>query len=153
MTNARRMVDLFEQMRERRPGPAFATLKQLGLSFSHLQAMRLLAHGGLLAMKELAEQLQMTPPSVTALTRRLVHAGLVQRTTHAEDSRVVLLSLTDTGREFHERLSQEHIERIASLLKGLSEQEQRQFLDLLERAVAAMRSRPEGAETPDREDA
>ena len=138
LTNAQRMVRLFEQMRDTRPGAAFEQLKQLNLSISHLRVMRLLSHSEVLSMKDIAEQLQLTPPSVTALSRRLTQTGLVQRTAHAEDSRVVLLSLTDTGRTFHERLTQEHIERMARLLQGLNEQEQQQFLDLLERAVHAV---------------
>jgi phage-related tail fiber protein len=35
-TNAKRMVSLFEQMRHARSSPAFALLKQLNLSFSHM---------------------------------------------------------------------------------------------------------------------
>ena len=139
LSNARRMVQLFEQMRETRPGPAFERLKQLNLSFSHLRMMRLLMPDQMLPMKELADQLGLTPPSVTALTRRLAQAGLVRRIAHAEDSRVALLSLTPAGRALHEQLSQEHVERMARLLQGLSEQEQQQFLDLLDRAVRALR--------------
>jgi len=140
MTNARRMIHLFEQMRETRPGGAFEQLKQLNLSFSHLRAMRLLAPDRVLSMKDLAEELQLTPPSVTALVRRLAQAGMVHRSAHAEDSRIALLSLTEAGRAFHERLVQEHMEGMAHLLRGLSEQEQAQFLELLERAVHAMRA-------------
>ena len=141
--NARRMLQLFEQMRETRPGPGCAHLKQLNLSFSHLRALHMLAPDQVLSMKDLAEQLQLAPPSVTALTRRLVQTGLVERTTHAEDSRVSLLSLTDRGRRLHDQLSEEHIERMARLLQGLAEHEQDQFLDLLERAVHAMAAEPE----------
>ena len=140
LTNARRMIQLFEQMRDTRPGGAFEQLKQLNLSFSHLRAMRLLAPDRVLSMKDLAEELQLTPPSVTALVRRLAQTGMVRRTVHEEDSRIALLSLTEAGRALHERLAQEHVERMAHLLQGLSEQEQAQFLDLLERAVQAMRA-------------
>lgn len=148
LTNAKRMVRLFEQMRDTRPGAAFEQLKQLNLSISHLRVMRLLSHGEVLSMKDIAEQLQLTPPSVTALSRRLTQTGLVHRTAHAEDSRVVLLSLTDAGRIFHEQLTQEHTDRMARLLQGLSEQEQQQFLDLLDRAVHAMWA---NAQSPDSE--
>ena len=142
------MVRLFEQMRDTRPGAAFEQLKQLNLSMSHLRVMRLLSSHHVLSMKDIAEQLQLAPPSVTALSRRLTQTGLIQRTAHAEDSRVALLSLTDLGRTFHEQLTQEHIERMARLLQGLSEQEQQQFLDLLERAVHAMWA---NAQSPDPE--
>ena len=143
LKNAQRMMHLFAQMRDTRPGPAFAQLKRLNLSFSHLRAMQLLMPDRVLPMKELAEQLQLTPPSVTALTRRLVQTGLVQRTTHAEDSRVVLLSLTESGRALHEQLTQEQVARMACLLGGLMPQEQEQFLDLLERGVQAIHTQRE----------
>lgn len=138
LTNARRMLQLFEQMRETRPGPGLVQLKELNLSFSHMRALRLLAPDRVLSMKDLAEELQLTPPSVTALTRRMVQTGLVQRSAHTEDSRVMLLSLTEAGQRLHEQLTQENVERMAQLLQGLTEQEQTQFLDLLERAINAM---------------
>lgn len=138
--NARRMLQLFARMRAGHPGPAFLELKQLNLSFTHLRAMQLLAPDLELPMKDLAEQMQLTPPSVTALTRRLVQTELVHRTTHADDSRVVLLSLTDKGRTLHEQIGQEHTERMVQLLQGLTDAEQQQFLDLLERAVSALQT-------------
>ena len=137
-TNAKRMVSLFEQMRHARSSPAFALLKQLNLSFSHMAALRLLAPDRVLTMKEIAERLQITPPSVTVLVRRLEQTRLVQRTPHRSDSRVTLLSLTEQGRQFHEQFASEHVENMVHLLKGLSASEQEQFLDLLERAVKGM---------------
>src|SRR2546428_188563 len=92
--NAHRLLHLFEQVREKRPGSAFFRMNELNLSFSHVHALHLLAPNRTLAMKDLAEQLSLTPPSVTALTRRLVQTGLVQRQADADDSRVTLLSLT-----------------------------------------------------------
>lgn len=138
--NAQRMLQLFAQMRHLRPGPAMEALKRLNLSLSHMRALQILMPDRALPLKELAEQLHMTPPSVTALTRRLVQTGLAQRTPHPEDSRIVLLSLTDAGRALYEQVTQEHIQRMARLLQGLSAAEQQQFLDLLERAVQALRA-------------
>lgn len=138
--NAERMARLFEQMRHLGPKAAFAQLKELNLSFSHLRALQLLAPDHLRSMKDLAEQLELTPPSVTAVARRLEQTGFVQRTPHPEDSRVVLLSLTPAGQTFQRRLSEERVAQMAYLLQGLTEAEQQQFLDLLERAVRTMRN-------------
>ncbi|NTU80056.1 MAG: MarR family transcriptional regulator, partial [Chloroflexales bacterium] len=54
---------------------------------------------------------------------------------HAEDSRVVLLALTAAGRDLHHALYEEQIQRMGLLLARLSPDEQRTFLDLLERAT------------------
>lgn len=141
--NAQRMIKLLSAMRHKRLGPGSTQIKELNLSFSHMRALGMLWPDHVLPMKELAEQMQMTPPSVTALTRRLAQTGLVQLKRHAEDRRVTLLSLTPTGHALHQQLHEESVAQMALLLQGLSEQEQQQFLDLLERAVQAMQSEGE----------
>jgi DNA-binding MarR family transcriptional regulator len=139
-TNAHRLLQLFELMRSNRPGPAFARLNQLNLSFSHVRALHLLAPDRTLAMKDLAEQLHLSPPSVTALTRRLEQTGMVHRKACAEDCRVVLLSLTDEGQTLLRQLYQDHLQRMEQLLQALTAEEQELFLTLLERAVQTMRA-------------
>ncbi len=143
-TNAHRLLGLFELMRESRPSPAIARMQALNVSFAHVRAMHMLAPDRTLAMKDLAEQLQLTPPSVTALTRRLVQTGLVRREPHPEDSRVSLLSLTAEGQALLQELYQSHLERMRRLLQGLTMEEQQLFLDLLERAVYALQSDEQG---------
>ena len=143
-TNAHRLLGLFELMRESRPSPAIARMHALNVSFAHVRAMHMLAPDRTLAMKDLAEHLQLTPPSVTALTRRLVQTGLVRREPHPEDSRVSLLSLTDEGQALLQELYQSHLERMRRLLQGLTTEEQQLFLDLLERAVYALQSDEQG---------
>ncbi|GAC1353453.1 MAG: MarR family transcriptional regulator [Herpetosiphon sp.] len=144
-TNALRFFRLLGQLRDKRSSPAFRQLSELGLSFSHMRAMQLLQSDRCLAMKDLAEQLELTPPSVTALVRRLVLTGLVHRGSHVEDNRVVVLSLTDQGRSLLRQLSDDHVRRLHTLLKGLSVEEQQVFLDLLERAVGGLGDEGAGA--------
>jgi DNA-binding MarR family transcriptional regulator len=139
-SNAHRLLQLFEQMRDKRHSSAFLRLNELNLSFTHLRALHLLATNGTLAMKDLAECLRLTPPSVTALTRRLVQTRLVDRQPHAVDSRVALLSPTEEGRALLKDIYHEQLGQMERLLQGLTPEEQRLFLDLLERAVQAMRA-------------
>lgn len=135
--NARRLLQLLERLRPQLLGPAFRRLSELQLSPSHLRLLRILQAASPLAMKDLADQLGLTPPSVTALTRRLVTTGLVARRHHETDSRVVLLELTPAGHTLHAELTAEQLEQMDRLLAGLSGEEQSQLLDLLERAIRA----------------
>jgi DNA-binding MarR family transcriptional regulator len=48
-------------------------------------------------MGEIAEQLQMNPPTLTKLVDRMVGKSLVQRAADPEDSRRVLVYATDSG--------------------------------------------------------
>lgn len=140
--NAHRLLLLFELMRDKRPGSAYMRVNELNLSLSHLRTLHMLATTPTLAMKDLAERLCLTPPSVTALTRRLVQTGLVRREADAGDSRVVLLSLTGEGRMLLRELYQDQIARMERLLQALSAEEQELFLQLLERAVQALTTSP-----------
>lgn len=134
--NAERLLRLFERLRPQLIGPAFRRLHDLELSPSHIRMLRILHGGQSMPMKELADQLCIKPPSVTALTRRLVETGLVGRLHHAGDSRIVLVTLTEEGRSLHQQLYQEQLASMKRLLGRLSPEEQRTFLDLLERATA-----------------
>lgn len=137
--NSYRLLSLFEHLRHHHRSPVFAELHALNLSPSHMRLLGLLACKQAMAMKDLADHLQLTPPSVTALTRRLVQTGLVQRETHADDSRVALVSLTTAGYDLHRRLFEEQLQRMEQLLSGLSPEEQELFLNLLERATGPLR--------------
>ncbi len=139
-TNARRLLRLFDAMRGYRPGTTFTQFNHFNLSFSHLRLLQLLAPNHSLPMKDLAEEMRITPPSVTTLTRRLVETGLVERRSHAEDSRIVLLSLTDAGRALMRKLYENHLSNMERLLQGLSMEDQELFLDLLERAVQTLQT-------------
>lgn len=139
--NAYRLLHLFERLRPQLTGPAFQRLSDLQLSLSHLRMLRLLQREGTLAMKDLAERLGISPPSVTALTRRLVATGLVTRRHHDTDNRVVLLELTPAGHALHAQLMEEQLAHMERLLAGLHPDEQERLLDLLERAIRAGEAR------------
>lgn len=136
--NARRLLGLFERMRAAKAGSVIWRMHALNLSLSHIRALHLLATVPQLPMKELAEKLGFTPPSVTALTRRLVATGMVQRQPNAHDSRVVLLSITEAGRALIQEIYHEQLNGMERMLDGLTLDEQQQFLTLLERAVSTL---------------
>lgn len=133
--NPHRLLELLERLRPLLLGSTFRRLHELQLSASHHRVLRLLVQVSPLAMKELAEQLSLTPPSITNLTRRLVETGLVVRRAHAEDSRVALLDLTDAGHALYAELAADQLTSMGRLLSALSPEEQQTFLDLFERAV------------------
>lgn len=135
--HAEHLASLFERVRSLYLSPAFAELMHLDLSFSHMKALRHIACHGAVPMKELADTLCMTPPSVTAMVRRLEQIGLLERVRSTSDNRVWLLHLTDQGRALIETLRWQRITLMQQLIDTLSPAEQHTLLDLLERAVTA----------------
>ncbi len=81
------------------------TLRPLGVTFARYEVLMLLlfSRRGSLPMKAIGSRLQVHPTSVTNAVDRLEDAGLVARTTHPEDRRATLVSLTAAGRELAER--------------------------------------------------
>lgn len=71
--------------------------------------------------------------STTKHTERLVKIGLVERQRLERDGRVVLLSLTDAGRELVERELPRRLESERQMLDGLSDDELDVLTELLQR--------------------
>lgn len=76
-------------------------LKPMGISFARFEMLRLLSFSqdGRMAMSRARDLLQVHPASVTNIVDRLELDGLVQRTSHPDDGRAVLVAITDTGSE------------------------------------------------------
>ena len=70
---------------------------QVGLT--ELRALGRIMVAGSLSPKQLAEALDLTTGTVTALLDRLERAGLVARTPHPRDRRMLQISLTPLGRD------------------------------------------------------
>lgn len=78
-----------------------ASLRPHQLTFARYEILRLLSftRAGALPMTRLGSLLQVHPTSVTSAVDRLVKQGFVRRDRHPDDGRVVLATITDTGRE------------------------------------------------------
>jgi DNA-binding MarR family transcriptional regulator len=131
------LVALFDRIGALSRSPAFARVIQLDLGISHVKALRHIHEAGSITMKDLAERLGVTPPSLTAVSRRLERTGLIERVRHDEDSRIRILRLTAEGIELGMALRSQRSELMEQLLATLTDHEQQTLLDLLGRAVAA----------------
>jgi DNA-binding MarR family transcriptional regulator len=89
-----------------------------------------------LTMRELARRIGCDPSNVTGITDRLEARGLVTRHVDAADRRIKRLVLTPVGAKLREQLQFELLNRPAPIT-GLTEQEQEQLRDLLQRALAS----------------
>jgi DNA-binding MarR family transcriptional regulator len=82
-----------------------AELRPLGLTFARYEVLRLLSFtsAGSMPMTRLGSLLQVHPTSVTSAVDRLERQGYVERLRRDDDRRVVLASITDTGRAVVEK--------------------------------------------------
>ena len=89
-----------------------------GVTADHWRVLCVLADGEGHTMGEIAEQLQMNPPTLTKLVDRMVGKSLVQRAADPEDSRRVLVYATDGGLELLSEL-QGKVDRHHAALQAL----------------------------------
>jgi DNA-binding MarR family transcriptional regulator len=106
-----------------------------GVTPEHWRVLRHLSDERGHPMGEIAEQLEMNPPTLTKLIDRMVGQSLVQRAADPEDSRRVLVYATDAGLELLQELQSRIDEHHADLGAVLGERNARQLERLLTRLI------------------
>jgi len=92
-----------------------------GRSVGALLTLRRLADGGPQRVSDLAAAELVAQPTMTVLVNRLAEDGLVRKSPHATDARVVLVEITDIGREELARVRAARAEVLAARIAGLSD--------------------------------
>lgn len=118
-----------------------STLREHGLTFPQWVVLKSLHRRGRRTIKELAEELEVTPANVTGIVDRLERESLVARARSAEDGRVVFVRLTEIGHERVRKLLKKMPDVGQDLFEGWSEAD----LAQLRAALGRVRFRPEDA--------
>jgi DNA-binding MarR family transcriptional regulator len=106
-------------------------------TFSMLVALARIDQPGGVSQRRLADEMRLTPGTVSARVDRLVSDGLVARAADPSDKRGSLVSLTERGRELLETLIPPYLAYEARLLSALSEDEQGTLAGLLRKLLVA----------------
>jgi DNA-binding MarR family transcriptional regulator len=107
--------------------PTFTTLVTL---------VRINQPGGI-SQRRLADEMQLTPGTVSARVDRLVADGLVVRSPDPADKRGSLVTLTGRGRELFEAVVPAHLANQVRLLGSLTAEEQATLAGLLRKLLVA----------------
>ncbi|HEY77453.1 MAG TPA: winged helix-turn-helix transcriptional regulator [Thermoflexia bacterium] len=142
-----RLLDLLNRLR--RLGPGQPPFEEIRVTPSQLLLLDWVAAFPGCPVREIAEGLGLTPPTVSVGVRRLEEAGLVERRPDPRDRRAVRLFLTPQGEALHRRAQAYRRQKAQRLLVGLTPQEQESMLDLLERAISAAEGLEERQDTTD----
>ena len=108
-------------------------LQKEGLYPGQDNVLLALSAKGELTLGQLANELDVRPPTVTKTILRLSHQGFVQKNTSTEDQRQSFVSLTQKGLDIVHKL-ETHLESIEkTALSGINNDEVKLLSDLLER--------------------
>lgn len=90
-----------------------------------------------LSQRQLAEQLDISAPSVTEFVNKLVKKGLVTKTRSAKDKRVFLIHLTAAGRQSQQQVTGADIAE----WDLLTPQQQTEFAKMLDILISGVQSK------------
>jgi DNA-binding MarR family transcriptional regulator len=113
------------------------------VTLTQYRSLVVLASRGPQSVAALADELDVTPSTVSRLCDRLVRKGLVRRREDRRDRRAVRLALTPAGRALVDAVTDRRRTEIAGLLDGIPEEEQRSLVHALRRLAQAAGEVPE----------
>jgi DNA-binding MarR family transcriptional regulator len=115
----------------------FGTVGELGLSFTQVRALSLLARDVERAtLGELGERLQLSLPAVSRSVEGLVKRGYVTRAEDADDRRFKQVAATPAGLDLMERLMELRVAGFAEFVKTLDAPQREQLAGALSPIVA-----------------
>ncbi len=123
---------------------AFKTWHRHSLSLVHLNVLNILEAEGPLAMKRLAEAMDVSDASATGIVDRMEKRGLVERRHGTEDRRVVRVHPTVAGEKVFSDMASHRREMLSKVLAELSDEEMAALLIGM-RAIHAARRRVIGS--------
>lgn len=92
-------------------------------------------------VQDIADGLNLTPPTVSVGVRRLEEAGFLKRRSHPQDKRAVQFFLTVKGQSLQKQAQTFRRQKLELILSGLTQQEQETLLGLLSKALQAAESK------------
>jgi DNA-binding MarR family transcriptional regulator len=139
-TLERELLDEMTAWTPRDRGGAFKAWHRHALSLVHLTVLTTLELEGPLAMKRLAETLDVSDASATGIVDRMAKRGLVERKHGTDDRRVVLVHPTEAGKTIFEDMAARRREVMARVIGELTGDEIEALLVGM-RAIQAARGR------------
>ncbi len=103
-------------------------MDETGLSFSQVNVLMRLYHGGKCGISEIGERLGITNAAASQAIDRLVNLNLIERTEDPVDRRAKQLALTPTGRSLIEKGFEARRNWISNLTGALNPEQQAQII-------------------------
>ncbi len=130
--------------RLRRLGARNPPLEEARISPSLLTMMEYAALHPNCGIREIADGLNLSMPTISVGVRQLEKAGFMGRQPHPLDGRAVQVFLTPKGQALYQRTHEFRRQRFERLLTGLTPEERSMLLDLLERAICTAENEEQG---------
>lgn len=131
MLNLEMLNQLITEFYDKMSSWEHSVVKETGYSLAQVHTIEVLGNYGHLRMKELANKLGITTGTLTVQVDKLVSANLVERLSHPEDGRAIVVSLTPKGQEIHQYHNQLHLSLIKELTRNLDAKDEERLIAIL----------------------
>jgi DNA-binding MarR family transcriptional regulator len=118
-------------------------MDETGLSFSQINILMRLLHGGSTGVSEIGEQLGVTNAAASQAVDRMVKDGMIARTEDPQDRRAKKLALTPKGRALIEQGIEIRSQLVEGLTEDLTPEQQSMIISALTLLTAAARATKE----------
>lgn len=103
------------------------------LTAPQFHVLEVLQKTGPIPLKRISEELLVTGANITCVVDNLEKEDLVRRVPSKKDRRIINAELTDKGQEKIAKLFPEYSAGLSESMKGLTEGEKRNLIDLLQK--------------------
>lgn len=138
--------DLFVQLNRAYASKCFRQMAALGLHPGQIPFIMLLSQHEDMSQKEIAEELQVKPPTVNVMVQRMEKAGIIGRKHDPDDQRVTRVFLTEKGQEMKTLVARQVEKNESYVQKGFTDTEKCLFCRFLEQIIENIYNIPEDAE-------
>lgn len=122
-----------------------------GMSTSEMRSLFRIAEAGSLTPRQLADELSLSNGAITAISTRLVDAGLLRRVPHPEDRRSLCLELTEAAHRAMEAIHREFNDVVSAATVDLTADELGVATRALQQVTDAIRQRQAPSSTVHRQ--
>ena len=105
--------------------------KEFGLSVSQMEVLHFVVEKINPTMKDIAEHLQIKPPSATAIVETLCRKKLLKRQISQKDKRITRVSFTKNIWKFFGSLKNKKILILKSIFSGLNNKEKKELIRII----------------------
>ncbi|NNU82344.1 MarR family transcriptional regulator [Geobacillus sp. BMUD] len=117
------------------------SIQSFGVNPTEFAVLELLYHKGDQPLQQIGEKILLASGSITYVIDKLENKGLIMRRACERDRRVTYASITDSGRQFIQRVFPEHAETIHETVAALTPEEKEQAIVLLKKLGYGAKSR------------
>ncbi|MDZ5712941.1 MarR family winged helix-turn-helix transcriptional regulator [Jeotgalibacillus haloalkalitolerans] len=104
-----------------------------GLNPTEFGVLELLYHKGKQPLQKIGGKILLASGSITYVVDKLEKKGLITRIASPEDRRVTYAEISEEGHRFMSEIFPEHEKNLHELMTALSDEEQKQAIDLLKK--------------------